>query len=77
MRLEVWVDVKLADICGNVEEKGEPADPVEELNFADLSNLRRKTLHGGKDLMKERKDAALFISRRTFETRVTFTDENG
>lgn len=76
MRLKVWVDVKLADISGNVEQKGEPADPIEELDFADLSNLRRKTLHGGKDLMKEREDAALFVSRRAFETWVAFTNEN-
>lgn len=77
MRLKIWVDVKLADISGNIEQEGEPADPVEELNFADLSDLRRKTFDGGKDLMKERKDAALLISRRAFETWVTFTDENG
>ncbi len=37
---EYWVNVKLANIGGDVEEERKPADPVEELNFADSTDLR-------------------------------------
>lgn len=42
---EVRVDVQLADVGGDVEEEGEPADPVEELGFADFADLWVEALH--------------------------------
>jgi len=38
---EDGVDVQLADVGGDVEEEREPADPVEELDFAYPPDLRR------------------------------------
>ena len=44
---EIWilgedrVDVNLADVRCNIEEEREPADPIEELDFANLPDLRR------------------------------------
>lgn len=38
---EDGIDVELADVGGDVEEEREPADPVEELDFAYPADLRR------------------------------------
>ena len=58
-RCEVWVGgkvgvaVELADVGGHVEEKAEPAHPVEELSFADFADLRRQAADCVEDLAEE------------------------
>ena len=33
--------MKLPDICGDVKQERKPANPIEELDFADLADLWR------------------------------------
>ena len=57
VRGEVGVDVELADVGRDVGEKGEPADPVEELGFAYFADLRIEALYREEDLLKEGDDS--------------------
>ncbi len=71
---EIGVHVELADVGGDVEEEGEPADPVEELGFADFADLGVEALHGVEDLVEEAEDAEFLFWGWTFGARVSFAD---
>lgn len=64
----------MADIGCNIEEEWKPADPIEELSFANFSNLGVEAPYGREDLAEERYDAQLFIRRRTLQSRVMFAN---
>lgn len=79
---EIGVDVQLADVGGDVEQEREPADPVEELGFAHLTDLGVKALHGEEDLPEEGDNAEFVFRRWAFGTGVSFAnaearEENG
>lgn len=57
MRGEVGVAVELANVGGHVEEKAEPAHPVEELGFADFADLRGQAEDRVEDLAEEGEEA--------------------
>ena len=82
-RREVWVGgkvgvaVELPDVGGHVEEKAEPAHPVEELGFADFADLRGQAEDCVEDLAEEGEKTWRSIWRGTFETRVALTDVEG
>lgn len=65
------VDIYLADVSRYVEEKGEPADPSEELDFANPSNLKRKFTNGGGETFEECYDTVLSLGF-SIPARITF-----
>lgn len=58
---ESGIDIKLADIGRDVEEKRKPADPVEELDLADLGRLRREAFHRHVDMSEEGEQSTVFV----------------
>lgn len=72
--LKDGIDVKLADVRRYVEEERKPADPVEELDFADLADLGWKTLHGFENLPEKGDYAGLFLVWGTFEAGIAFAN---
>ena len=58
---EEALGVDFADVGCDVEEEGEPADPSEELNVADLLDLRRESAHGVVEVAEEGEDAGFFF----------------
>jgi hypothetical protein len=66
--------VKLADVGGDVEKEREPANPAEELHFADHSNLRRQSPNSREDLPEELEKSWIVRSWRTFKPGIPFFD---
>ena len=77
MRSEVRVHVQLADPCGNVKQKAEPAHPVEELHFTDFATLRWKSTDRCKYLAEKAEDPRVNLGRGPLKTRVTFANVEG
>ena len=66
--------MQLADPGCNVEQKAEPAHPVEELHFADFATLWGKSTDRVEYLAKEAKDPRICLRRGAFKTRIAFAD---
>ena len=76
MGSEDWIDMKLANICCDVEEERKPADPVEELNLAYFANLWRETTCGPVDLLEESNDSQFLRWWRAIMSWVTLGNED-
>ena len=81
VRLEEWIRVDLANVSGDVEKEGEPADPGKELNLADTLDLIGKPGDGPIEAREESQYTFLLLSRRWVAGRITLAssaaDANG
>ena len=64
--------MELPYIGCNIKQEREPADPVEELDFAYFADLGWEALERCKDLPEEGDDPNLLRGWRTLETGVSF-----
>lgn len=70
------VDLKLTDIGRDVKKEREPADPVEELNLAYLTDLRWQAADGSVHLFEERDHSHLLRWGWRIMTRIPLGDED-
>ena len=66
--------MQLADPGCDIEQKPEPAHPIEELHFADFATLGGKPTDRIKHLAEKAEDPSVSLGRRAFKTRITFAD---
>lgn len=71
---EVRVYVQLTYPGSDVEQKAEPAHPVEKLHFADFATLGGKATDRLKYLAEKAKDPRVCLGRGPFKTRIAFAD---
>ena len=64
----------MPDVRCYIEQEGKPADPVEELNFANFADLGRESLHCCEDLTEKGANAN-FGRGGTFEAGIAFRNE--
>lgn len=69
--------MQLADPGRNVEQKSEPAHPVEKLHFTDFATLRGKSTDRVKYLAEKAEDPRVGLRRGPFKTRIAFADVEG
>ena len=58
----------------NVEQKAEPAHPVEKLHFADFATLGGKSTDRVEYLAEKAEDPRISLGRGAFKTRIAFAD---
>lgn len=64
----------MTDVSRNVKQEREPADPIEELDFADFTDLGWKLAHGSVHLLEDGNNTTLAVWGRSIDSRVTFGD---
>ena len=69
--------MQLADPGRNVEQKAEPAHPVEELHFADFATLGGKSADRVEYLAEKAEDPRVGLGRGPFKTWIAFADVEG
>ena len=69
--------MQLANPGCYVEQKAEPAHPVEKLYFADFATLRGESSDRVEHLAEKAEDPRFGLRRRSFKMRIAFTDVEG
>ena len=69
--------MQLADPGCNVEQKAEPAHPIEKLHFADFATLGGKSTDRIEYLAEKAEDPRVGLGRGPLKTRIAFADVEG
>lgn len=72
--LEVWLNIDLANVSGDVEQERKPANPGKELHLADLADLGWQTTDRCVQRHEESGNTGFLQRRIAFKSRVSLTD---